>query len=397
LNFSNILIAGGFISNLLLQNHHSGDVDIFFYNLNITQANTRLPQLIEDLITSYKTYCQSEVKKQKDNPHYRTPNHIFNRETFNPNDFQAYRNKNQATLELPGFKFQIIFRLYTSISEILHGFDLGSSAVGFDGSKTHFTTLSKFSYEYSANIVDTSRRSTTYEQRLAKYFTRGFAIILPQLDISTLRTENLEYNQHETLLLPFMKFSYSKLQGKKISFERFVTKKEKVEHADEMTDYGETEISRYQVFFINLRNIIRKTDNFYFFSFGDYVLDIFDTNPTISDGLIEEFYDKLAGKLYSGGRLKVKTLMQYFDVKELKEICLEFLEKRKGGKDKEYFQELCDLQKKKMSMEVRRIYQEKEKLVVAWRTDNPGTQLTSSVNPIFEVPEKWYGKHFLKG
>src|SRR5690606_20981381 len=76
---------------------------------------------------------------------------------------------------------QIIYRLYTSKSEILHGFDIGSSAVGYDGKYVYFTSLSKFAYEYGCNIVDISRRSTTYEQRLIKYLKRGFKIILPDL------------------------------------------------------------------------------------------------------------------------------------------------------------------------------------------------------------------------
>jgi hypothetical protein len=65
----------------------------------------------------------------------------------------------------------------------LHGFDLGSSAVGFDGKDVYFTTLSKFSYENMVNVVDTTRRSTTYERRLHKYLKRGFSIAIPKLDL----------------------------------------------------------------------------------------------------------------------------------------------------------------------------------------------------------------------
>jgi len=33
------------------------------------------------------------------------------------------------------------------------------------------------------NVVDTTRRSTTYERRLHKYLKRGFSIAIPKLDI----------------------------------------------------------------------------------------------------------------------------------------------------------------------------------------------------------------------
>lgn len=49
---------------------------------------------------------------------------------------------------------QVIFRLYRTKSEILHGFDIASSGVGFDDQNVILTSLSQFSYEYNCNIVN---------------------------------------------------------------------------------------------------------------------------------------------------------------------------------------------------------------------------------------------------
>lgn len=107
-------------------------------------------------------------------------------------------------------KIQVILRLYKSPSEILHGFDLGSCAVGFDGDRLIFTTLSKFCFTYSVNIVDTSRRSTTYEQRLIKYYERGFSIVLPGLDVNKLSVNSPNVHLHN------FNFNISKLDGNQI-------------------------------------------------------------------------------------------------------------------------------------------------------------------------------------
>jgi len=81
-------------------------------------------------------------------------------------------------------KYQIILRAFPSVSSLLHGFDIGSSAVAFDGKTTYFTGLGAYAYAYGINLVNPAYRSTTFEARLGKYFKRGFALGLPLLDVS---------------------------------------------------------------------------------------------------------------------------------------------------------------------------------------------------------------------
>lgn len=80
-------------------------------------------------------------------------------------------------------KVQIILKIYASISQILHGFDLGSSCVAFDGKEIYFTSMGKFAYETGYNILDLSRKSKSYEYRVKKYLKRGFGVIMPNLKI----------------------------------------------------------------------------------------------------------------------------------------------------------------------------------------------------------------------
>lgn len=82
-------------------------------------------------------------------------------------------------------KVQIILRIYDAPSQIIHGFDLGSCSVAFDGKQVWFTTMAKFAYEYGYNIVCMDRRSDSYEYRLKKYFKRGFGIIMPNFKLDS--------------------------------------------------------------------------------------------------------------------------------------------------------------------------------------------------------------------
>jgi hypothetical protein len=122
-------------------------------------------------------------------------------------------------------QLQIIFRGYQTISEILHGFDVGPSAVGFDGANVYFTSLGKFSYERGCTIVDPSRRSTTYELRLVKYFRRGFDLICPHLNMQTLHQlsqHNLICKMYQAIALPKLPFVLTSISGNRIAIERFM-------------------------------------------------------------------------------------------------------------------------------------------------------------------------------
>lgn len=121
---------------------------------------------------------------------------------------------NRYTITFTDTDIQIVLRLYSSISEILHGFDIGASCIAFDGENFYTTSMGKFAYEYGYNIVDMSLRSTTYEKRLAKYFDRNFGIILPKLRIK--KITSVGASENIILELGYMYIAISKIEGKKI-------------------------------------------------------------------------------------------------------------------------------------------------------------------------------------
>lgn len=239
LDMKNLLIAGGSVGDIVKkQNNRNVDVDFFVYGLELDEANNRVKQWIVNVITCAKQYIEKrDSKKKKNKKETSSEDDISETEsedsaprgkrcTIKERDIDCtmVRNNNTLLINICSTKLQLIFRLYKTKSEILHGFDLGSSAIGFDGKQVFFTTLGKFCYEHNCNIIDTTRRSTTYECRLEKYFDRGFNIVLPKLDITKLRTEYLTYQMKEMCILPHFAFSYSEIVGNKINLHHFYNK-----------------------------------------------------------------------------------------------------------------------------------------------------------------------------
>ena len=76
-------------------------------------------------------------------------------------------------------------RCYRSIVEVLLGFDIDCCAIAYNGTSVLSLPRTIRSLRYRTNIVNMSRRSTTYETRLLKYAQRGFAIGVAALDLNT--------------------------------------------------------------------------------------------------------------------------------------------------------------------------------------------------------------------
>jgi hypothetical protein len=166
-NFSNILIAGGSICDIVIgRDNKINDVDIFIYGLTKEEANKR----VFEIINWFEQFNKSLRCVFKENyVSFRTETLTF---------------ENNLLKVKSDIKIQIIFKLYASINEILLSFDLGASGIGFDGKKIYMTPLAKFAYETGYNIISLDHESLSYEYRIFKYMKKGFGIILPNLNIT---------------------------------------------------------------------------------------------------------------------------------------------------------------------------------------------------------------------
>ena len=86
-----------------------------------------------------------------------------------------------VSAQYPYRSVQIVLRLYSSPAEILAGFDVDAPCCAYDGDRVWANPRAIVSMMRQSNTVDMTRRSPSYEVRLAKYSSRGFEIYIPGL------------------------------------------------------------------------------------------------------------------------------------------------------------------------------------------------------------------------
>lgn len=166
-----ILAGGSVIGNLVGIDFF--DYDLFFHNCTIEEAN--------DIIRKF----HSKVKETG----YKFATKI------NGNVITFLIGKMQQKWDV---KIQFILRIYSSISQIIHGFDIDCSCAAYDclSEMYYLTERAIYSIEQGCNTLNFEKLSPSYEHRLGKNLNRGmnchipFAELLKQgYSIGELRTE----------------------------------------------------------------------------------------------------------------------------------------------------------------------------------------------------------------
>jgi hypothetical protein len=164
-------LAGGAASSILMHDPDESRFQAFQdYDLFLVghKSDLEAKEAINALASHLSNYWESiEV--------YRTPNCIT---FFTPN----YPPKTEARPYTSKAIVQVILRRYSTDAEVIHGFDMGSSAIMWDGARVRMTALGKLAAEHGVNVLNLAARRASYESRLARYFDRGFDLVLPELD-----------------------------------------------------------------------------------------------------------------------------------------------------------------------------------------------------------------------
>ncbi len=153
------------------------DADIFFYGISKEEATEILFDCIDMLVTNY--------------PYDENPETTIRVE---------HRKKITNVVLVPNIGkyrvYQFVHRIYPTLDSILGGFDIGLSMLAFDGDDIWATPLGAECVQDNMIIVDTTRRSTSYEYRILKYYRRFQSnVIFPGLDMDNLRILTNESKQ----------------------------------------------------------------------------------------------------------------------------------------------------------------------------------------------------------
>jgi hypothetical protein len=167
LDWSNVVAAGSAVTTALLpvpekwsgskrslrEYYHdhlapASDVDLFLYGLTEEAALKK----IEQIETKIKDSILHEIT--------------------------VIRTKNAITIasQYPTRHVQIVLRLYSSVSQILTGFDVDCACVAYDGNQVYASPRALVAFVTQCNAIDLTRRSPSYENRLSKYSRRGFEV-----------------------------------------------------------------------------------------------------------------------------------------------------------------------------------------------------------------------------
>jgi hypothetical protein len=95
------------------------------------------------------------------------------------------------------YRFQFILLNNLSIEDLLGKFDMYPCRVAWDGNTTWFTSKSEFAYKYMCNIVNVNNYNSLFSHRLGKYFTYGFNIVMPELNIVKINDNMSGYGNNE--------------------------------------------------------------------------------------------------------------------------------------------------------------------------------------------------------
>jgi len=174
----NTFVAGGKLFSILF-GVKSTDTDLFIYGCDEKKARKKVREIAKKffenndaLIFDFKNRTISNKNDEYDvnwSSQTRTENCLTLTHCGNVNLFDKV--------------VQIIFRLYKSPSEVLHGFDVDSCCIGFDGEDIWITERCLFSLIFGYNTVNFKRMSPSYETRLVKYANRGMKIYVPGFEM----------------------------------------------------------------------------------------------------------------------------------------------------------------------------------------------------------------------
>lgn len=161
--YGKIVLAGGSVFYAIHNIHYNHkDLDFFFIGPEVEHTDVLIRVLVflsEHWIEDHKGFV-----------------YILRNEFVTSIYLMKIENDRKMTCH----KYQFIHRVYPNIAALLNGFDLGPSMIAFTGKDIVTTEFGAWSVSARSIIIDTSRRSTSYEHRIKKY-ARICHVIFPGL------------------------------------------------------------------------------------------------------------------------------------------------------------------------------------------------------------------------
>jgi len=431
-----LVSCGGSITKILNGMYSSGDIDLFFYDLNTDEANKMRISAIEFIINSW-------LENTKDDPN--ELKYYINRNEYVTTLYVTVSNGYDDIKTHDIFKYQFIHRIYPDMSSIIGGFDLSICMVAYDGNKIYATPLGAWSIKNSSIIIDTKRRSTSFEYRLQKYERCGFRLLFPGLPISIMTQivdkekrnyDDMMNNIYEIInnhgysinrqginidnliarsegrlqlsegILPYFKLCHYYQHSNnnlslKLSTKSYNRDKIEERFVEKISDYDSPYTHPMCLSKINSQQL--RLDKL---NLVCSIIEISNNNKSNLHNLLMDdvnnpniMFDDNIIKCYKDRTERIRELTVLVDYQNINNNfhqlskCFGKLtpEVVKIQHTDEYYK-YCNIiiDKMKINAEIC-----KENLIgIKWISQSPGRQWTASINPIIADPRQWYGKHY---
>lgn len=350
INFDNLAIAGGAVIDLLLERSPK-DIDIFVITESKLEpreaanfAKHRIEKFVREIYESLEKknafLKETEAKKKLTNPNFR----IAQNEFVDTNKFSVQRFRNVYTVRVPNLSvpLQLIATPYEDLHSLFGHVDLQCTAVAYYKGEVLFSELGKFSFENLAVPLDKTFKDLSQINRLVKYFNKGFDIILPDLEVSHIRTHNFKFDLQEMLDLPFVNIQISNVHGNKVEAGCLSPSKLCKEQADDDEPQGMYPERGGPTGGIgihkNISNLLHgKLQDFVYEGQGPSYKNAFLDRPLLTERMIINTFKTVEQKVYQNGALKLNSLEKFFTVKKLSqildELIVQYVKNQEASKD----------------------------------------------------------------
>jgi hypothetical protein len=174
----NTVIAGGAIFSILF-GLPINDIDLFFVGVRDgdTATNILTAQLnkwnVPGLTIRSDKSLRDRLQIRKEYP---VQSGYVNR-SDNAVSLRVLDNDTGQHLDV-----QYILRLYQSVTEVIHGFDVDCCCMAYDGQQVWMTPRCNYALTKGYNTLTKDRMSPSYEFRLTKYAFRGIPLLIPNFN-----------------------------------------------------------------------------------------------------------------------------------------------------------------------------------------------------------------------
>lgn len=404
IDLSGLAIYGGFVADEIL-GLHPNDIDMAVVS-ETGNAVDRIKKLVDDIQVTLKKdnerlYELDLEQKRKKVPAKDKIDIVFH--DLAQLNLRRYKDVYTFTVPSLSHPIQIVDKRYSNLQELLSNSDLACTSVAYYEGEILFSAEGRFSFENLAVPVHGTDRSPEFVQRLQKYFTKGFDIILPNLDMEKIPKRNLKFDLSEVIDLPFANIIYSELNKNKICTSQLKPVKQNERTVNIHANYNRGSALTATGIHHNITCLIRnKFDDFICEGTGDKIYDAFSDHPVITDRMITNVYETVKTNLLGEDALNISVLDKYFSNKNVADV-FQRISADFRKTDESSQEQLEEDHKTFIEEEMSQLVsQQTEETILlnqkfqAQMKDNKVPKSTSSITErsATVTPQEWYGQYY---